>query len=136
MPNVGRLNFLAADHHKAKLCRMVTEHQASAHAEATDGAVVFHIDLWRFDVVFLQASLNAVKSKLPSSVRKASFNAGANPSPQEFTSPRLAYTDLAFCRALIEASAASCSLRRLRMEALLLLFVSSCVSLGLQKERV
>ena len=36
---------------------MATEHQASAHAEATDGAVALHINLRRFDVVFFQASL-------------------------------------------------------------------------------
>ena len=36
---------------------------------------------------FKQA-LNAVKSKLPSSVRKTSFSATANQSPQEFTSLR------------------------------------------------
>jgi len=36
---------------------MAAEHQASAHVEATDGAVALHIDLWRFDVVFRQASL-------------------------------------------------------------------------------
>jgi len=53
----GCLNFLAIDQYKANLCRTVTEHQASAHAEAIDGAVALHIDLRRFDVVFLQASL-------------------------------------------------------------------------------
>jgi hypothetical protein len=47
-----RREFLAVDHHKATLSRVATEHQASAHAEAADGAVALHIDLWRFDVVF------------------------------------------------------------------------------------
>ena len=84
----------------------------------------------------LRQALNAVKSKLPFSVRKACFKASASQSPQEFTSPRAAYTELAFCRALIEAYAAFCSLRGLRTEGPLLLFVSSCVFLGLKKGRV
>ena len=49
---------------------------------------------------FRQA-LNAVKSRVPSAVRKASFNATANQSPQLLTSPRAAYTDLTFDNALM-----------------------------------
>lgn len=36
---------------------MTTGHQASAHAEPTDCAVALHIDLWRFDAVFIEARL-------------------------------------------------------------------------------
>jgi hypothetical protein len=53
-----RLDFLPSDHDETDLCRTATKHQASAHAEATDCAVALHINVWRFNVVFLQASLN------------------------------------------------------------------------------
>jgi hypothetical protein len=59
---------------------------------------------------FKQA-LNAVKSKLPSSVRNASFNATASQSPQEFTSPRSAYRVFAFESASIDTSAFAFALR-------------------------
>lgn len=50
-------DFHSVNHHKSLLCRMATEHQARAHAEATNRPVARHIGLWRFDAVFLQASL-------------------------------------------------------------------------------
>jgi hypothetical protein len=52
-----RSDFLAVDYHKTNFSHLSPEHQASAHAETTDGAVALHINLWRFNVVFLQASL-------------------------------------------------------------------------------
>jgi hypothetical protein len=53
----GRCDFLAVDCHKINFSHLSPEHQASAHAEATDVAVALHINLRRFDVVFFQASL-------------------------------------------------------------------------------
>jgi hypothetical protein len=52
----GRCDFLAVDCHKINLSHLSPEHQASAHVEATDGAVALHNGLWRFDILFLQAS--------------------------------------------------------------------------------
>jgi hypothetical protein len=53
----GCLDFLAAEHDVTDVQRTVTKHQTGAHAKTTDCAVALHIDLWRFDVDFLQASL-------------------------------------------------------------------------------
>jgi hypothetical protein len=53
----GRCDFLAVDCHKINFSHLSPELQASVHAEATDGGVALHIDLWRFNVVFLQASV-------------------------------------------------------------------------------
>jgi len=58
-------DLLAADHNATNLRRVAPEHQTGAHAKPTDGAVAVHIDIrWSQAVVF-QATLNAVKSKLP-----------------------------------------------------------------------
>ena len=65
--------FLAADNNVADLQRVTPQHQTGAHAEATDGAVPLHIDRWRFDVVFLQASSNAVKSEREKGTRTSSL---------------------------------------------------------------
>jgi hypothetical protein len=47
---------LSVDYNVTNFQRVASEHQASADAKSTDCAVALRIDLWRFDVVFLQAS--------------------------------------------------------------------------------
>jgi hypothetical protein len=76
---------LAADDNLADFQSvMLEEHEAGAHPEPTDCAVADHIDVGSNHAVVFKHTLNAVKSKLPSSLRKASFKATANQSLWQF----------------------------------------------------